>query len=247
MSTRPIGDRVLLPAATRPSPITHVGRTIKLVPLKAVHADDLFPLVSNDHPGQTALWDYMPDGPYDEISALRADFVSKEASVDPLFFAIIDTRPPSDAVKTSGKAIGYITLMSISPENLRVEIGNVSFTRAIQRTTGATEAVYLLLKHVIEDLGYRRVEWKCNALNEPSRRAAERYGFQYEGTFRQHMIVKGRNRDTAWYSIIREEWEGVRRGFEGWLDEANFDAQGKQLRRLEEIRVFREHRSDVDL
>ncbi|KAL4912960.1 acyl-CoA N-acyltransferase [Aspergillus aurantiobrunneus] len=239
MTGRPLGDRVLLPEATRPSPITLVGRTVTLAPLNANHANELFPIFNNDHPDQTALWDYIPDGPYDEVSQLRADFAGRSASVDPLFFAIIDTRPPNgdtNIASSSGKAVGYIALMSISPEHRRLEIGHVILSRLLQRTTGATEAVYLLLRYSIEDLGYRRVEWKCNALNEASRRAALRLGFQFEGVFRQHLVVKGRNRDTAWFSIVREEWEGLKEGLEGWLGEGNFDDEGKQLRRLEDIR-----------
>ncbi|OJJ56141.1 hypothetical protein ASPSYDRAFT_60226 [Aspergillus sydowii CBS 593.65] len=235
MSHRPLGDSVLLPEATRPSPTTLVGRSIKLVPLEEAHADELFPLFNNDHPDQTALWDYMPDGPYDDASRLRKEFAARVESSDPVFFTVIDSRP-SSASPTAGKPIGYLSLMSIVPEHCRLEIGHVAFTKAIQRTTGATEAFYLLLKHSFDELGYRRVEWKCNSLNEPSRRAALRLGFQPEGVFRQHMVVKGRNRDTAWFSIVREEWEGVRRGLEGWLAEGNFDEQGRQVRRLEEIR-----------
>jgi RimJ/RimL family protein N-acetyltransferase len=118
-----------------------------------------------------------------------------------------------------------------------VEIGNVLFTPALQATTAATEAMYLMARHAFEDLGYRRYEWKCNDLNAPSRRAAVRLGFTYEGTFRQHMIVKGRNRDTAWYSMIDTEWPRVKAAFEAWLDPGNFDEAGRQKRRLEEIRA----------
>lgn len=128
--------------------------------------------------------------------------------------------------------------MSIVPEQLRLEIGWVLFSPALQRTTGATEASYLLLKYAFEELGYRRVEWKCNALNEGSRRAAERLGFVFEGVFRQHMVVKGRNRDTAWFSMLREEWDcrGVKEALEDWLAEDNFDESGAQRRSLEGIR-----------
>ncbi|KAL6233609.1 hypothetical protein BDW75DRAFT_184695 [Aspergillus navahoensis] len=233
MSNRPVGAIVQLPVAAHPTQTTLTGRTINLVPLSVTHADELFPLVNNTNPTQTALWDYIPDGPYDDVAHLRADFVTKAPSTNPIFFAIIDSRPSRP---TTGKAIGYIALMSISPEHRRIEIGHVIFTKVLQRTTGATEAVYLLLRHAIEELGYRRVEWKCNALNEGSRRAALRLGFQFEGVFRQHMVVKGRNRDTAWFSIVREEWMGLKKAFEGWLDEGNFDANGAQRTRLEEFR-----------
>ncbi|KAL4813794.1 acyl-CoA N-acyltransferase [Aspergillus spinulosporus] len=234
MSNRPVGAIVQLPVSTHPAPTTLTGRTINLVPLKVTHADELFPLVNNTNPFQTALWDYIPNGPYDDVAHLRADFAARETSRDPVFFAIIDTRPSRP---TTGNAIGYIAFMNISLEHRRIEIGHVIFTKALQRTIGATEAVYLLLRHAIEELGYRRVEWKCNSLNEGSRRAALRLGFQFEGVFRQHMVVKGRNRDTAWFSIVREEWTELKKAFEGWLDEGNFDENGAQRRRLEEFRA----------
>ncbi|KAL4984090.1 acyl-CoA N-acyltransferase [Aspergillus falconensis] len=234
MSNRPVGAIVQLPVATLPTPTTLTGRTIKLVPLSVNHADELFPLVNNIHPTQTALWDYIPDGPYDDLAHLRANFAAMVHSTDPIFFAIIDTRPSRP---TTGNAVGYLAVMSIFPEHRRLEIGHVIFTKALQRTTGATEAVYLLLRHAIEELGYRRVEWKCNALNEGSKRAALRLGFKFEGIFRQHMVVKGRNRDTAWFSIVREEWTGLKKALEGWLDEENFDENGAQRRRLEEFRA----------
>ncbi|KAL4994214.1 acyl-CoA N-acyltransferase, partial [Aspergillus recurvatus] len=234
MSNRPVGTIVQLPVATHPTPTTLTGRTINLVPLSVTHADELYPLVNNTNPTQTALWDYIPDGPYDDVDDLRADFAARVPSTDPVFFAIIDSRP---SCPTTRNAIGYIAFMSISPEHRRIEIGHVIFTKALQRTTGATEAVYLLLRHAIEELGYRRVEWKCNALNEGSRRAALRLGFQFEGVFRQHMVVKGRNRDTAWFSIVREEWMGLKKALEGWLDERNFDENGAQRTRLEEFRA----------
>ncbi|KAL4868397.1 hypothetical protein BDV12DRAFT_209225 [Aspergillus spectabilis] len=237
MAIRPLGEIVTVPEATPPSRVTLVGRTVKLVPLTVQHADELFPLVNNGHPDQTALWDYIPDGPFDTLPELQTDFEKREKSSDPVFFAIIDTRPVNDnETSTSGKPLGYLAFMNISPEHRRLEIGHVMFSLPLQRTVGATEAVYLLLRHSIEDLGYRRVEWKCNALNAGSKRAAARFGFQYEGTFRQHFVVKGRNRDTAWFSILKDEWVGIKRGLEGWLDERNFDEGGRQRRRLEEIR-----------
>ena len=176
----------------------------------------------------------MPDGPYRDLPTFQTAITTKSSSVDPFFYAIIDACKNSP---TSGNPIGYITLMSITPANLTLEIGNVMFSAALQRTTGATEAIYLLLKHAFEDLGYRRVEWKCNALNGPSRRAAVRLGFSYEGTFRQHMIVKGRSRDTAWFSVLRDEWDGgIGKGLEKWLEEENFGEDGRQKRSLREMR-----------
>ncbi|KAL2871692.1 GNAT family N-acetyltransferase [Aspergillus lucknowensis] len=236
MASNPIGDIVPGPEAAPPSPTTLTGRTVTLVPLSPAHAIDLFPLVNNDHPDQTALWTYIPDGPYDRLEDLEKDFTARQSSSDPLFFAILDTAPTPLTPQSSGKAVGYVALMSISPSHRRLEIGHVIFSRPLQRTTGATEAIHLLLKHSIETLGYRRIEWKCNALNAGSRRAALRLGFQFEGVFRRHMVVKGRNRDTAWFSMLDEEWKPLREGFDRWLGEGNFDDHGRQRRGLEEIR-----------
>ncbi|KAL3473844.1 acyl-CoA N-acyltransferase [Aspergillus californicus] len=234
MACRPIGEPVLLPESAHPSPTTLHGRTVTLVPLTAKHAAEFYPLVNNDHPDQTAIWDYIPDGPYTELADLTRDFEAMSTSTNPLFFAIIDAR---STAPTAGKMLGYMALMSIVPEHRRLEIGHVIFSRLLQRTTGATEAIFLLIKHSIEDLGYRRIEWKCNAHNEGSRRAALRIGFTPEGVHRQHMVVKGRNRDTAWFSILKEEWEGgLKSAMEKWLQEGNFDKDGRQIRSLEEVR-----------
>ncbi len=147
---------------------------------------------------------------------------------DAVFFAIVDA--------SSNRAMGYASYMRIDPPNRVIEVGNVLFTPGLQGTTGATEAMYLMARHVFDDLGYRRYEWKCNALNEPSRRAAVRFGFTYEGVFRQHMIIKGANRDTAWYAMLDSEWPDRKRAFEEWLSPSNFDAAGRQKRTLAEIR-----------
>ncbi len=151
-----------------------------------------------------------------------ADLARKAASDDPLFWAIVD--------RAAGEAQGYATLMRIEPVHRVIEVGNILFTPALQRKPGATEAMSLLAGHVFDDLGYRRYEWKCNALNAPSRAAALRLGFSFEGVFRQHMIIKGRNRDTAWYSMIDTEWPSVSRGFATWLAPDNFDSEGRQRR-----------------
>jgi RimJ/RimL family protein N-acetyltransferase len=126
--------------------------------------------------------------------------------------------------------------MRMDPANGVIEVGNVMFSPALQRTPAATEAMFLMARHIFEDLGYRRYEWKCNAANLPSQNAARRLGFLYEGLFRQHMIVKGRNRDTAWYAMLDSEWPARKRAFEAWLAEENFDAEGRQLRALSEFR-----------
>lgn len=175
----------------------------------------------------------MPDGPYPDLPTFQTAITTKSTSTDPLFYAIIDA---GKNTPTSGKPLGYITLMRITPAHLTIEVGNVMFSAALQRTTGATESVYLLIKHAFEDLGYRRVEWKCDALNGPSRRAAVRLGFTFEGVFRQHMVIKGRSRDTAWFSVLRDEWEGgVGGGLERWLEEGNFGEDGGQRRSLGEV------------
>jgi RimJ/RimL family protein N-acetyltransferase len=143
---------------------------------------------------------------------------------DPLLFAVID--------RVTGRAGGRQALMRIVPEHGVIEIGSIYWGPGVARTRLATEALYLFARHIFEDLGYRRFEWKCNNANEPSKRAAERFGFTFEGIFRQHMIQKGENRDTAWFAMLDGEWPTRKAGFERWLDEANFDAEGRQLRPL---------------
>jgi RimJ/RimL family protein N-acetyltransferase len=175
------------------------------------------------------IWRYLPYGPYEDEAALAAQLAANAASDDPLFYAVVDLR--------DGRAGGVASYLRITPEHGVIEIGHIWFGRMLQRTRAATEAIYLLARHVFDDLGYRRLEWKCNAANDASRRAAERFGFTFEGIFRQHQIVKGQNRDTAWYAMLDHEWPAIRAGFEAWLDGANFDADGRQRRRLAEIRV----------
>ncbi len=173
------------------------------------------------------LWLYLFEGPFADRAAFDAHLAIKAASRDPLFFAIVDRR--------SGLAAGHAAYMRIEPAHRAIEVGSILFADTLQRTAGATEAMFLMARHVFEDLGYRRYEWKCNALNAPSRRAAERLGFRFEGIFRQHMIVKGRNRDTAWYSMLDAEWPERKAAFERWLDPSNFDAAGRQRRPLSSL------------
>jgi len=203
--------------APRPQRTTLNGRYVTLVALDAAaHGDDLWELTRA--PENDRLWEYLFDGPYRERAAFDASLQAKAASNDYLFYAILDR---------AGRAVGYASYLRIEPAHRVIEVGNILFTPALQRTTAATEAMYLMARHVFDDLGYRRYEWKCNARNEPSRRAALRLGFSFEGIFRQHMIVKGRNRDTAWYSMLDSEWPARKAEFERWLDSANFD-EGKQ-------------------
>jgi RimJ/RimL family protein N-acetyltransferase len=214
--------------ASYPARVALDGRHTRLEPLDAgSHAAALFHATrgrENDD-----LWLYLADGPFDSAAAFADEIARKAVSTDAVFFAILDP--------VKARAIGYASYMRIEPAQGVIEVGNVLFSRALQGTTGATEAMYLMARHAFEDLGYRRYEWKCNALNAPSRAAALRLGFTFEGIFRQHMVIKGRNRDTAWYSMIDGEWPRLKAAFDRWLDPSNFDAQGRQRATL---RSFRE-------
>jgi len=194
------------------------GRTCDVVPLHQDHCADLHAAFSKDTSG--ALWTYMPVGPFETV-ADYADWVARACqSRDPLFFAVID--------KSTGQAVGVASYLRIQPESGVVEVGYITLSPQLQRTVMATEAMYLMMKRALGELGYRRYEWKCDALNAPSRKAAERLGFQYDGLFKQALVYKGRNRDTAWFSVLDQDWPRVKAGFEAWLDPANFDADGKQ-------------------
>jgi RimJ/RimL family protein N-acetyltransferase len=208
----------------RPARVSLVGSHILVRPVNA--ASDAEPLFSISHPpdGDPAIWTYLPDGPYESPNHLRQTLIWAETSEDPLYFTLVriaDERP-----------LGLASYLRITPEFGVIEIGHIWFGVQLQRTTAATEAIYLLMRHVFDDLGYRRLEWKCNALNAASRRAAERFGFTFEGVFRKHMVVKGRNRDTAWYAITDDEWPATRRGFKAWLASENMDDEGRQRRSL---------------
>jgi RimJ/RimL family protein N-acetyltransferase len=226
-TTLPIGPLVDSHPAKRPERVTLEGRWITLAPLDPEkHAEALYE-GSNGDAARETVWTYLFDGPYRSLDEFRAAIELKARSADPLFFAVIDN--------ASGRVVGYQTLMRIDVANRVIEVGNVMYTPPMQRTVGATEAQYLFAKHVFDELGYRRYEWKCNAFNAPSRRAAERFGFTFEGIFRQHMIVKGRNRDTAWFAMIDSEWPARKAAYERWLEPGNFDRQGRQKLRLSEL------------
>ncbi|KAF7116916.1 hypothetical protein CNMCM5793_005546 [Aspergillus hiratsukae] len=248
MSNRPLGPIVTLPPAKLPSQCTLIGRTVALTKLNASHAAELFPLIGGDDEGKTALWDYMADGPFSNLETFQEAIAAKAESSDPFYFAVIDIRQEGQNQNPAeGPAVGYLSLMNIVPQHLSIEIGNVLFSPTLQRTTVATEAFYLVLKYAIEDLGFRRIEWKCNALNAPSRRAALRLGFTFEGIFRQHMVIKGRNRDTAWFSMLRDEWEGgIKGAMEDWLQESNFDESGRQKKSVEELRLRNQSTTHTD-
>ncbi len=185
--------------------------------------------------GHDEVWAWLADGPYASEADLRRAVEEKQSpaaeekqnGAHAVFLAIV---PAMSAV-----AEGYASYMRMDPLNGVIEVGNILLSPSLQRTTAATEAMYLMARHVFEDLGYRRYEWKCNAKNEPSRRAALRLGFTFEGVFRQHMVVKGQNRDTAWFSMLDCEWPARKRAFEAWLDPANFDGERRQRQRLSQV------------
>jgi RimJ/RimL family protein N-acetyltransferase len=209
----------------RPERAPLEGESVRLEPVDpARHSDELFKASE----GAPALWNFLAYGPFANHSVFTGWLNERSASDDPLFFAVVD--------RASGQAGGMASLMRIAPEHGVIEVGHIWFAPVLQRTRQATEAIYLLARHVFDDLGYRRFEWKCDSLNLASRRAAERFGFVFEGVFRQHMVVKGRNRDTAWFSILDGEWPLVRSAFEAWLAAENFDSEGRQLRSLAELR-----------
>ncbi len=222
---RPTGVPVEPRTARRPERTVLEGRFVRLEPLDAVRHG---PALWQNLQGFDEVWDYLFDAPPPDQASFVADLARKAASDDPLFWAIVD--------RLSGAAQGYATLMRVEPVHRVIEVGNILFTPALQRKPGATESMSLLAGHVFDDLGYRRYEWKCNALNAPSRAAALRLGFTFEGVFRQHMIIKGRNRDTAWFSMLDTEWPSVKRGFAAWLAPDNFDVEARQRRALAEVR-----------
>ena len=203
------------------------GARVRIEPLDpARHAAGLWAAVTA---GDPALWDYLPYGPFPDEAAFRAWLDGLPTAADERFHAIVR--------QDDGAPAGMIAYARIAPARGRIEIAHVWFGAALQRTPAATEAVHLLAAHAFDDLGNRRLEWKCNALNARSRRAAERFGFTYEGTFRQDMVVRGRNRDTAWFSVLDGEWPRIDAAFRAWLAPENHDGDGRQRRTLEELRA----------
>jgi RimJ/RimL family protein N-acetyltransferase len=203
------------------------GRLVRVAPLDAAaHSAAIYAGTHGED--QDTRWAWMSDGPFPDLPAFEAQMARKQESEDPLYFALVE--------RASGMPGGYASYLRITPAHGVIEVGDIMYTRRFQRTAAATEAMYLMARHAFEDLGYRRYEWKCNALNEPSRRAALRLGFTFEGIFRQHMIVKGKNRDTAWFAMLDSEWPLRKRNFERWLEESNFDAAGWQKVPLSSLR-----------
>jgi RimJ/RimL family protein N-acetyltransferase len=211
-----------------PSGTAMVGRHCSIEKLDAErHAADLYAAFSGAPDGRD--WTYLPAGPFSHL-AQYVDYLRKEAvKSDPLHHAIIDSQ--------SGKPVGAAALMRIDPVNGVIEIGHIVYSPLLKRTRSGTEAMYLFMRRVFDELGYRRYEWKCDSLNAPSRRAAERYGFRFEGIFRQAVVYKGRNRDTAWFSITDGEWPALRASFEAWLGPENFNADGTQRQSLSAMRA----------
>lgn len=225
---QPVGDSLpgWLPAR-RPGPTVLPGRYCTLEPLDPDrHAADLHAAYSEALDDRD--WTYLSFGPFRTIESYRAWADTAAQSRDPRQFAVVS--------RATGRALGTLALMRQDPDNGVIEVGTVALSRALQRTPASTEAQYLLMRHVFEDLGYRRYEWKCDSLNAPSRRAALRLGFTYEGTFRQAVVYRGRNRDTAWYSMLDGEWPRARSAFERWLRPENFDAEGMQREPLQVCR-----------
>ena len=213
----------------RPRPERKVfeGRYVRLEPLSAAkHGDGLFEAATEADSDSRFRW--LSEVTPESREAFQPWLDRVEASEDPLYFTCID--------KASGKVAGRQTLMRLDPANGVAEIGHIHWGPLMQRKPAATEAHYLFMRYIFDDLGYRRWEWKCNNRNEPSKRAASRFGFTFEGLFRQNMVIKGENRDTAWFSIIDSEWPQLKKAYEGWLDPSNFDTDGNQKRRLEDFR-----------
>jgi len=225
---RQSGDTVMpLPPGLIPARAPLDGRTVKLEPIDPErHAEELY-ASSHGIVGGDAIWRFLSYGPWSSIDAFRGWLRDCAAFQDPIFYAIRD--------RGTGKTCGMASYLNIVPKNGTIEIGHIWFAPELQKTRAATEALYLLLTHALDGLRYRRMEWKCDALNAPSRRAANRLGFGFEGIFYQHMIVKGHNRDTAWYSIMDHEWPAIRAAMERWLAPDNFDEAGRQKRSLNDV------------
>ena len=243
-----LGIPVASHPAKRPERTIIEGRCAKLVPLDESHIPSLYRHLCDA--ASASVWAYMWVGPFDSEDEFGAYIRSIIGSENPIYYTVVTTQAlPGKAVE-AGTPVGYLSLGRIDLANRSVEVGDVTFSACLQRTTAATEALYLAMRYAVDDLGNRRVEWRCDSLHVKSRRAAERLGFTYEGMFRKFKIFRGRNRDTVWYSVTDDDWTGTSDGasgdqgvagaglrsmFEAWLDPSNF-AEGKQIRSLEKIR-----------
>lgn len=223
---RPVGPAVdPLPPGSKPDLRPLHGRFVLLEPVSvAKHARALYDSFTGNDP-EAHVWTYLGYGPWDSFEQFENWLKEREASRDPWFYACIR--------RDTGKAAGMGSFMRCDAANGVIEIGHIWFSPGLQKTREATEAIFLMIRHCFDDLGVRRLEWKCDSLNAPSRAAAERFGFSFEGIFRQHFIVKGRNRDTAWYAMLDKDWHRVRAAFEAWLKPENFDPQGQQKAKLQ--------------
>ena len=224
---RPIGPGIDWHPAARPERTELRGTHVLLRPLDADRDADALYAESHPPAADPGMWTYLPNGPYHDRAELHDDLRIAQSSEDPLFFTLIPL--------PAGHPAGVASYLRITPEHGVIEIGHIWFGVSLRRTTAATEAIYLLAEHAFDELGYRRLEWKCDSLNHASRQAAERFGFRFEGVFRHHMVVKGRNRDTAWFAITDEDWPAVGAGFRAWLSQDNLDGAGRQRRALGEL------------
>lgn len=222
---QPIGRAVEWVPRPQVSPVSLVGDWCRIEPWSHQHLDDLYDATVRNSPA--SLWTYLATPPLDQPAGL-GEWLDGLAA-DPTAVPLVICRP-------DGHAIGTASYLRLDHANGSVEVGAIAYAAELQRTTAATEAMYLMARHVFDDLGYRRYEWKCDSLNEPSRRAARRLGFTYEGTFRNAVVYQGRNRDTDWFSITGAEWPGVRSALETWLAPDNFDAGGNQIAALDAAR-----------
>jgi RimJ/RimL family protein N-acetyltransferase len=225
---QPIGEPVTgWQPRERPARVTIEGRFCRIEPIDLErHAADLFEAYQEAADGRD--WTYLFAEPFADFAAFREYLAKAAASSDPFHYAVID--------RASGKAVGTFALMRIEPVHGVIEVGSVTFSPRLKQTPLSTEAQYLLMRYAFDELGYRRYEWKCDSLNAPSRKTALRLGFQFEGIFRQAIVYKGRNRDTAWFAIIDKDWPLVKSAFEKWLASENFDSEGKQRASLASLR-----------
>ena len=223
---RPVGPVVdPLPSGSKPDMRPLHGRWVVLEPVSPeMHAKDLYDSFHDSDPDGD-VWTYLGYGPWQSFDQFEAWVRERQASRDPWFYAFIN--------RATGKAVGMGSFMRSDAPNGVIEIGHIWMSPGLQQTKEATEVIFLMIRHCFDDLGVRRLEWKCDALNAPSRKAAERFGFSFEGIFRQHLIVKGRNRDTAWFAMLDKDWPRNRAGFERWLDLKNFDEKGRQKAKLQ--------------
>jgi len=222
----PIGDPLPLGWKVPPRPVRGVmeGRLVRLEPLVVAHAEALHAANAEGADGRN--WTYLPYGPFDSAAAYAHWVGEMTRDADPMFYAIVrraDQRP-----------VGVASYLRIAPASGAIEVGHINYSPLLQRHPGATETMYLMMKWAFE-AGYRRYEWKCDSLNAPSRRAAQRLGLSYEGIFRQATVYRGRNRDSAWYAAIDSEWPALKTAFESWLAPENFDAEGRQKQSLSDL------------